>query len=143
MAHATTEHRTAFPAFVSPPAIDIPNDARPFLNHLRFVAMGCRSMRRTDLFEACALLHVTKTATLQAHAEALMRCLHEALGKRPQLFAPGVVQTSFDEKWLVELGLACDRQDTNSVRFLLKSRVAPEHQRLVSFLMHRIAAQFF
>lgn len=124
------------------PVPDLSSGAVEFLNHLRFVAMKCRSKRRTDLFEACALLHVSRTKTLEAHADALMRCLNEALAKQARLYAPGSTEVSFDEAWLVQLGSACARNDRLSCRFLLQSRVAPEHQRLVSFLMHRVAKYF-
>lgn len=123
-----------------------PNDVSPqafkYLNFLRFVAMGCRAMPRTELFEACALLQVSRTDTQQAYAEALMRCLQEALGQRAQLFAPGVAEISFDERWLMQLGLASARGDDLSLRFLLNSRVAHEHRRLVSYLVHQIAECF-
>ncbi|MEO9576452.1 MAG: hypothetical protein ABJ263_04110 [Tateyamaria sp.] len=113
-----------------------------FLNHLRFKAMECRAKPRADLFEACALLQVTRTANQEAHAEALMRCLAQALGKQPRLHAPGTVEMSFDETWLVELGLACSRDDEASLSFLLGSRILPEHRRLVRFLVGRISEYF-
>ena len=116
--------------------------APQMLNMLRFVAMRCRAKRRTGLFEACALLHVTRSASLEAHAEALVRCLSEVLGTTPRLHAPGISETSFDEAWLVQLGQAIDRQDKNSVAFLMRSRIAPEHRRLVLYLMQRITEYF-
>lgn len=118
-------------------------ESRKFLNHLRFVSMKCRSKPRTELFEACALLHVTRNANQQAHAEALMRCLNEALGKQARLYSPGVVEMTFDESWLVQLGMASARMDDISVEFLLKSRVAHQHQRQVRFLVHRISEYFY
>lgn len=113
-----------------------------FLNHLRFVAMDCRSKPRIDLFEACALLQVTESKTQQAHAEALMRCLNEALGKPARLYAPGVIEMTFDERWLLQLGVASSSGDQASVNFLLLSRVARQHRRLVSFLIHQISDRF-
>lgn len=121
---------------------DVSRQSFAYLNYLRFVSMRCRAMPRTDLFEACALLHVSRTDTQQAYAEALMRCLHEALGKRPQLFAPGVTEVSFDERWLLQLGLASAREDDLSLRFLLTSRVAQEHRRLMSYLVRNMAEGF-
>lgn len=122
--------------------VALPTGAQGFLNHLRFVAMNCRSKPRTDLFEACALLQVTRGATLQAHAEALMRCLPEALGKPAKLHAPGVSELSFDESWLVQLGIASAGRDHASMTFLLHSRVVREHRRLVSFLVSQISDSF-
>lgn len=117
-------------------------EAWAFLNHLRFVAMECRVKPRTDLFEACALLKVERSASRDAHAEALMRCLGEAFGKPARLFAPGTTEQTFDEQWLMRLGMACGQDDEDSVRFLLSSRVAFENRRLVRFLIGRIAECF-
>lgn len=121
---------------------DAAKPALNFLNFLRFTALGCRIKPRTDLFHACALLQVTRSQSLEAHAEALMRCLPEALGKTPQLFAPKVVEMSFDERWLDQLGQAAGRNDHASIAFLIRSRVLPEHRRLVTFLVLRIS-EFF
>ena len=117
-------------------------EAFGFLNHLRFTAMGCRAKPRTGLFEACALLHANNEASRQAHAEALMRCLGEALGKPARLHASGVEELTFDERWLVQLGVASARRDEASLRFLLQSRVGREHRRLISFLVGRISECF-
>lgn len=113
-----------------------------YLNHLRFVAMKCRVKPRTDLFHACALLHATRDASRDAYAEALMRCLAEALGQPARLLAPGTAEKTFDEHWLVQLGRACTAADEGSIRFLLTSRVAKENQRLVRFLVTRISECF-
>jgi len=127
--------------FAHPPR-RVGDSALTFLNHLRFTSMACRAKPRADLFEACALLHVTRTANLQAHTDALMRCLAQALGKQPMLHAPGTIETSFDESWLVQLGQATARQDDASLAFLLKSRVLPEHRRLILFLITRVSDYF-
>ena len=129
----SVEPRTSIPA--TPQVFEL-------LNHLRFKAMQCRSKPRTDLFQACALLQVTRSASCEAHAEALMRCLAEALGKSPRLYAPGTVEMTFDETWLVELVRANARDDQASQSFLLGSRVLPEHRRLVRFLVGRISESF-
>ncbi|MEM8788888.1 MAG: hypothetical protein AAGE76_11565 [Pseudomonadota bacterium] len=113
-----------------------------FLNHLRFVAMSCRAKARADLFEACALLQTDKTASQAAHAEALMRCLNQALGRQARLHPPGTGELSFDEAWLLQLGRAVALADGASARFLLTSRVKPEHRRLVRFLIGRISECF-
>lgn len=121
---------------------DVSPEAMAFLNHLRFIAMGCRAKPRTVLFEACALLQTDRSASRDAHAEALMRCMNEALGKPTQLHTPGTAELSFDEKWLVQFGRSCGRGDEASCRFLLSSRVAHENRRLVGFLVARISEYF-
>ncbi|MEO9896910.1 MAG: hypothetical protein ABJD13_03560 [Paracoccaceae bacterium] len=124
------------------PKTPVSSQAFAFLNHLRFKAMQCRAKPKTDLFQACALLQVTRSANYEAHAEALMRCLAEALGKQPRLYAPGTIEMTFDETWLVEVGQAYARDDQASLSFLLGSRVLPEHRRLVRFLVGRISKYF-
>lgn len=123
------------------PGAAVRPDAMGVLNHLRFIAMTCRAKPRADLFEACALLHVDRSASLQSHSEALMRCLGEALGKPARLLAPGEDELTFDEHWLVHLCLATTRGDAASIDFLLKSRVGVEHRRLVRFLVQRICGR--
>lgn len=120
----------------------LPEEAAEYLNHLRFVALSCRTKRQTKLFEACALLHADQNASRVAYTEALMRCLHEATGARTKLFAPGSKEMTFDERWLVELGFAIGRADENSITFLLQSRVRPEHQRLTRFLVTKVSEAF-
>lgn len=112
------------------------------LNHLRFVALGCRAKARADLFHACALLSMDRSSSIRAHAEALMRCLDSALDRRAVMFRPGTMEHSFDEAWLLQLAAALRRDDEDSTRFLLHSRVAREHQRHVQFLVSRISEQF-
>lgn len=131
----------AWPAVAAAPPVPSAS-ALAFLNHLRFVAMECRSKARTNLFEACALLHATRTASRDAHAEALMRCLGEALGRPARLHTPGTSETTFDERWLIQLETACRHNDRDSFRFLVGSRVAPQNRRLVAFLVGRIAGHF-
>ncbi len=121
------------------PVQELSPEAASFINHLRFISMGCRSKRSTNLFEACALLHVEKSASREAFADALMRCLDEALGKRTLLYAPGTTELSFDEKWLVRLGQASAMNDESSVDFLLRSRVGRDHQRLIRYLVAQIS----
>ncbi len=113
-----------------------------FLNHLRFTAMACRTMPQTELFQACALLQVSRTASQMAHSEALVRCLTQALGKPARLLAPGANEMTFDEQWLACLGRAYGCGDDLSKAFLLRSRVAHENRRLVGFLVGRIVDGF-
>ena len=126
----------------APPQEAFSPEAFAFLNHLRFVSMECRTKPRTDLFEACALLQVERAASRDAHAEALMRCLTEAFGKPARLYAPGTQDLTFDEQWLMRLGLSYAANDRDSQSFLLGSRVSAENRRLVGFLVGRIAEHF-
>ncbi|MFK7764557.1 MAG: hypothetical protein AB8B62_14955 [Roseobacter sp.] len=124
------------------PAEEQSSQACAFLNYLRFVSMGCRSKPKADLFEACALLHGDRKASREAHADALMRCLNDTLGKRARLFAPGTTEMTFDEQWLTALGCAIAKQDGDSTEFLLKSRIRRNDQRLIQFLVTRISECF-
>jgi hypothetical protein len=121
------------------PVKPLSEEALAYVNFLRFASMTCRCMRKTDLFQACALLHADRSASRDAYASALMRCLEQALGKRARVLAPGAREMSFDEKWLLQLGLASARGDEASVAFLLKSRVKWEHRRLIRFLIGQIS----
>jgi hypothetical protein len=120
----------------------MPEDVRTCLDYFRLVAQKARSKPRAHLFEACALLHADRSASLDAHADALMRCLGEALDRMPRLLAPQEAEVSFDEAWLISLVRASSRQDRASVSFLLASRVAPPHRRLIGFLIGRISEHF-
>ena len=118
------------------------SEAWGFINLLRFVAIQCRVKPRTNLFEACALLKTNPSASSNAYAEALMRCLGDALGKTPRLYAPGSRDLTFDEQWLMRLCQAYARDDKDSQRFLLGSRIAFENRRLVGFLIREISDHF-
>ena len=122
-----------------PETSPIEGNALAFLNQLRFAALKCRSRPRGNLFEACALLAVERTQSFEAHAEALMQCLNDALGTRAVLYRPGIEETSFDEAWLLSLASALAEKDHDSAQFLLRSRVTKEHQRHVRFLVGRIS----
>ena len=113
-----------------------------FLNHLRFTALGCRAKARTDLFEACALLAIHRKRSPAAHADALMRCLDQALGKAAIMFRPGTTEISFDEAWLLQLATALSRQDQASSTFLLHSRTDRQYHRHIRFLVAHISDHF-
>lgn len=115
---------------------------RHFINMLRFVGRDCRAMARTDLFSACAVLSSDRTIARAAHAEVLMRCLGEALGKMPVLYRPGETDLSFDEAWLIQLSNAMRQHDTPSLNFLLRSRVVPQLRRNLAFLLRAITDEF-
>ncbi|MFQ6551702.1 hypothetical protein AAD018_005065 [Aestuariibius insulae] len=125
-----------------PDAVPSDRSADAFLNHVRFVALGCRAKARTDLFEACALLSLDRHSSFRAHAEALILCLSDALGQRAILFRPGTREHSFDEAWLLRLAAALAQSDEDSAAFLLRSRLPREHHRHIRFLVTRISLPF-
>lgn len=94
------------------------------------------------MVEACALLATNKAQSFRAHAEALVRCLNQALSKQAIFFRPGTRDVSFDEAWLMQLARALDGAAEDNVQFLLRSRVAPEYHRHMRFLVSRIAERF-
>ncbi|MEM9708098.1 MAG: hypothetical protein AAF871_04845 [Pseudomonadota bacterium] len=115
--------------------------ALPFLNRLRLKSLDCRAAARVDLFQACALLATDRETAWAAHAEALIKCLPEALGARPIFYRPGVRDISFDEAWLLRMATAASEDDDNSFEFLLRSRVAAPHRRNMGFLIKTVSEQ--
>ncbi|MEM6566692.1 MAG: hypothetical protein AAF665_19735, partial [Pseudomonadota bacterium] len=90
----------------------------------------------------CALLAVDRTQSIKAHAEALMSCLSQALGKQAVLYRPGTEERSFDETWLLRLAASLVGGDEASAAFLLHSRIDRVHHRHIRFLLSRISEQF-
>ena len=113
------------------------------LNHLRLVALECRSAARADLYQACAVLTHDKTVAQRAYAETLVKCLCQALGKKPVFYAPGVREVSFDEAWLMRLIQSSAGADFNSFEFLIRSRVPHIAQRNLAFLIHSMSESFY
>ena len=111
------------------------DDIFQFINSLRLVALQCRAASRADLHTACAALASDRDAAATAHADILIRCLDQALGRRPVLHRPGAETLSFDEAWLAQLAMAWRDGDDLSLQFLLRSRVRRSAQREVSFLV--------
>ena len=113
-----------------------------FLNHLRMVALSCRAKPRSDIFHACALISADPKSTRDAHVEALLRCLGEAMDHRPTMLRTGSSEVSFDEAWLLRLAKSIGQGDDDSAAFLLASRVLPAHRRHIRFLIARISDCF-
>lgn len=112
------------------------------INHLRFVALQCRSAARVDLDQACALLLADPADAQMRHAETLMRGFRQAVAKRPVFFRPGTDELSFDEAWLGRLFEAVEHADDDSFRFLIQSRVPRWTQRNLAFLIRSISEEF-
>lgn len=128
---------------VSPrPASVLPGEWRGVLNALRVVALQCRVAARTDLFEACALISNRENTGHDAFAQALFKCLHEAVTSKPVFYQPGTVELSFDEAWLIRMLMASEQGDGDSLAFLIRSRVPKIHQRHIGFLIKGISEQF-
>ncbi|MCL3883276.1 hypothetical protein [Marivita sp. GX14005] len=119
-----------------------PEFGRPILAHLRHVARDARCKSYVDLFGACAALSGNRQIAANAASEVLMRCLSQALGRRPVLFREGERDTSFDEKWLLALARALKHEDTASATFLLNSRVPKHARRNLVFLLRNVIDGF-
>jgi len=114
----------------------------PLLDHLRHAARDARCKSYVDLFGACASLSVNRDIAKQAASDVLMRCLSQALGRRPILFRAGEPEISFDEDWLLALARSIRREDTASCTFLLHSRVPKHAHRNLVFLLGNVADNF-
>ncbi|WP_172794882.1 hypothetical protein [Loktanella sp. 3ANDIMAR09] len=113
------------------------------LVHLRKVSRSNRCNGYIDMFGACAALSSNPRIATQAASEVLMRCLSQALGRRPVLYHPDEPDMSFDEKWLSSLARSLQSGDDDSVAFLLHSRVPRHAHRNLVFLMRCICEQFY
>ncbi|SFQ52612.1 hypothetical protein SAMN05421853_10892 [Roseivivax halotolerans] len=111
----------------------------PLLEYLRTAQRSVRSRARADLFHACAALSDDPEISARASAEVLMRCLGQALNKRPHLHRPGESARSFDEAWLLQLSNSLHSGDTSSAVFLLNSRVPPHARQAIIFLLRAVA----
>ena len=110
--------------------------SRDRLNLLRVCALECRAARRLGLPEARDRIEGADPA---ARAQALVRILPEALGRRPAIRRPGEPILSFDEAWLLALLAAGARGDAASAAFLLRSRALPGSRGAVATLAQGLA----
>lgn len=123
-------------------AVPEQDGADPLLEHLRHVARATRCKGYIDLFGACAALSGNRRVARQAASEVLMRCLSQALGRRPVLFRNGERERSFDENWLMALARSLTHNDEASATFLLNSRVPKHARRNLAFLLHQVTLDF-
>ena len=130
------------PAVVLSPAQQITSAERGVLNHLRMAAMDCRAAARTDLFEACALLSLDGENAKRTFVATFVKCLPKAAHASIKWHAPGVVEMSFDEAWVMQCLSRIADGDQDSLSFLLKSRISPADRRYIGFLLGRISEQF-
>ena len=113
-------------------------DDNGLLEHLRHVSRTSRCKSYIDMFGACAALSGNAHVAAQAASEVLMRCLAQALGRRPVLYRQGELEMSFDEKWLIALAHSLTSGDEASATFLLQSRVPKHARRNLVFLLRRV-----
>ena len=109
--------------------------ADPLLDHLRAAARAARCRGPVDLFGACAALSTDRDVAARAAADVLMRCLAQALGRRPVFLRAGERERTFDETWLLALARSLQAGDASSAAFLLRSRVPHHAQRNLAFLI--------
>jgi len=122
------------------PADTLSAEDRHALALLRVTGARCRVMARSDLFRACAMLSEDKSRAAEAVATALIRGLTGAGGlPHLRLYQPGAGEISFDEHWLLSALAAATREDTDSLTFLLASRLPTVSQRQFGFLVTALA----
>jgi hypothetical protein len=110
------------------------------LNRLRLQNLRCRAAARTDLHGLYAHLASSGDAEPSAYVEALLLTLGQSPGGHGlQLFRPGAVEISLDERWLLSLIAALRRGDEASASFLLQSRIGRQDRRPVAFLAGGVA----
>ncbi len=128
--------------FEDAPACAATTPGHALIDHLRDAARTSRCKEYIDLFGACASLSGNRDVARQAASEVLVRCLSQALGRRPVLYRVGEADTSFDEKWLIALARSLKTGDEASATFLLHSRVATHARRNLVFLLRGVADCF-
>jgi hypothetical protein len=116
--------------------------ADPLLDHLRHMARAARCKGYVDMLGACAALSGDDRIAAQAASEVLMRCLAQALGKRPILLREGEPETSFDEAWLMTLARSLRQRDDPSTAFLLRSRVPVHARRHLVVLLRMVVDRY-
>ncbi len=108
------------------------------LELLRAASSRARVARRLDLYTAWALLDPILVTAADAFAEALLRTLSHALGRRTVFFRAGCESLSFDEAWLLRLIDCFASGDLDSVTFLLHRRVHQHYRRSLLFLFNGV-----
>jgi len=129
-------------SFESAPTQDDAFEQHPLLDHVRDIARTNRCKGYIDLFGACASLSGNRDVARQAASEVLVRCLSQALGRRPVFYRVGEPETSFDEKWLMSLASSLKAGDESSAAFLLHSRVPKHARRNLVFLLRNVVDGF-
>jgi hypothetical protein len=111
----------------------------PVVKKLRFVARTCRAKARLDVFQACAMLSAHPQAAAEAYADALLRALTAGFRRPPVIYETTATEMSFDEQWLAATICAAAREDEDSLRFLLASRLPHHMRRQIGWLAAQLA----
>ncbi|MFN3955319.1 MAG: hypothetical protein ACK4LQ_12770 [Pararhodobacter sp.] len=114
------------------------NEDAARLDALRHLFRLSRARARLDPFEACAMLATAPSRAAPASAEALLRALEASLGRALVLYRPGEAMLSFDERWLLGLLDAAQRDDTDSMAFLLLRRLPHHACRQIGWLARQV-----
>ncbi|WP_299368716.1 hypothetical protein [uncultured Tateyamaria sp.] len=122
------------------PSNDV-TEHRALLNQLRVTGLRCRVAAHTDLIEACALLTLEGEEAQRTYLGTLVKCLPDALGRRCIWHTPGTQELSFDEAWFVQCITSIRKNDTDSIEFLLRSRIVAADRRYIGFLLAQISDQ--
>lgn len=81
------------------------------------------------------MLSRDRTRSRMAFRDALLRTLAEGLDRRMVFYRPHARDLSFDERWLMALIDAAERDEEPSLAFLTTSRLKPHARRHVLFLV--------
>lgn len=111
------------------------HELMPLLNRLRFLAISCRAMARVDMFQACQLLSDDVDEVQDSFAQMFVRVVNQATKSKFIFLAPGSIETSFHEDWLLRCFERLIAQDTDSYKFLTNSRVHKSHQSVFHALL--------
>ncbi|ABD56194.1 hypothetical protein [Jannaschia sp. CCS1] len=114
-----------------PPPVDIDT-----LAFLRMHWARSRCLARSDLFTCSTQALCTLACPVEARAIALLRALASADGLGGlHLYQLGTAELSFDERWLLAALTAGASGDTDSLTFLLNSRLKAPARRQVGALI--------
>lgn len=120
--------------------VHAPETDRERLAFLRVTCARSRCAARADLFEACGNLRGEPGRASEGIAMTLFRSLagHGGL-PRLRLFEPAAPDLSFDERWLLAAIAAAERDDADSLSFLLGRRLPVQSRRNICVLIKALA----
>lgn len=112
---------------------------RDRLNRLRGLAIESRLFPREDFWNGCARLLGAAHPCPRAVAALFFRSSAEALRTRLEFYRPEAGAVSTDERWLLALLDAIERDDIGNVRALTAFRVHRRHRRAFAALASTFA----
>ncbi|MEM8554150.1 MAG: hypothetical protein AAGF71_04910 [Pseudomonadota bacterium] len=119
---------------------DLTAEQQTWLKNIRRLAGRARVEPQLDMHRACLQIGAKPCDTDGVCVQSLLRTLSQAIGRRAIFHATDAQQISFDEAWLLRLWERMAADDTDSVGFLLSSRVALPYRRPLIFLLKGTAA---